>query len=110
MSIGVEKLAIISALVTLGGCCKPLKPPSPPIRCEIPPERLAEQCAAPKAVAANATYGDVLKDYLEDRQSLKLCRDHDEYLKQQVNACNAALKKYAEDIAKINGEAEQSRK
>ena len=110
MSIGVNKLAIISALLTLGGCCKPLKPPAPPIRCEIPPERLAEQCAAPTVVAANATYSDVLNDYLVDRQSLKFCKDQHEFLKQQINACNAALKKYAADIAQIYREAEQARK
>ena len=92
----------LAATALLAGCCHQIPVIEESLDCPIASERLQEQCAEPVAIAADATYADVLGAAINDRKNLRLCAVHDLLLAQTVAACNAAIAKHNQAIRKIN--------
>ena len=93
---------VLAFSTLLTACCPPIQHIDPPVLCDISAERLAENCAQPSQIPLNATYGDILKIHLADRQALESCKKSDDFLKKQVLLCQTKLKKYGEGIEELN--------
>ena len=62
----------------------------------------ALRCAEPVSLAEGATYGDLVRAGVEDRNALRVCARHDRLLADTLRECNASLERYKVQIRDIN--------
>ena len=92
----------LAASAGLAGCSTTVNVVPEPLACPVSAEVLAQRCAEPLALADGATYGDLVKASVEDRNALRVCARHDRLLADSLVACNAALERYKVQIREIN--------
>lgn len=95
-------LVLLAATAAFAGCSATINVLPEPLACPVAPEILAQRCAEPVALADGATYGDLVKASVEDRNALRVCARHDRLLAESLMACNAALESYKLKIREIN--------
>ena len=93
---------LLAASAGFAGCSATVNVLPEPLACPVSPEVLAQRCAEPVALADGATFGDLVKASVEDRNSLRVCARHDRLLADSLMACNAALENYKLKIREIN--------
>jgi hypothetical protein len=92
----------LSACALFAGCSTTVSLVPEPLACPVSPEILAQRCAEPVSLADGATFGDLVKASVEDRNALRVCARHDRLLADTLSACNAALESYKLKIREIN--------
>ena len=93
---------LLAASAVFAGCSATINVLPEPLACPVSPEILAQRCAEPVSLADGATYGDLVKASVEDRNALRVCARHDRLLADTLMACNAALESYKLKIREIN--------
>jgi hypothetical protein len=95
-------LLVVPAAAALSGCVTPIPVIPEPISCPIADDLVAQSCASPSALADSASYGELIKAGLEDRNALSSCARHDKLLADSIRECNAAIGRYKTSIKEIN--------
>lgn len=94
--------ALLAACAGLAGCSTTVNLVPEPLSCPVSPEILAQRCSEPVSLPDGATYGDLVKASLEDRNALRVCARHDRLLADTLRECNASLERYKVQIREIN--------
>ena len=103
------RLAIAALALAAAGCTTVVPVIPKLVACEIPPAQLQPGCAAPGAIAAGLTYGDLVGVAIADRRNLSLCAEQNRFLVQAVTACNAAIAEHNRKLDEVNAELSQRR-
>lgn len=93
---------LLAASAGFAGCSATVNVVPEPLACPVSPEVLAQRCAEPVLLADGATFGDLAKASVEDRNALRVCARQDRLLADALMACNAALESYKLKIREIN--------
>jgi hypothetical protein len=95
-------VAWLALCAAFAGCSTTVNVVPEPLACPVPPEVLAQRCAEPVSLADGATYGDLVRAGVEDRNALRVCARHDRLLADTLRECNASLERYKVQIREIN--------
>ncbi len=104
-----RRIALAALALAAAGCTTVVPVVPKLVACEIPPATLQEGCAAPGAIAAGLTYGDLVGVAIADRRSLRLCAEQNRFLVQAVTACNAAIAEHNRKLDELNAELSKRR-
>lgn len=96
------RVMLLAVSAVFAGCSTTVNVVPEPLACPVSAEVLAQRCAEPVALADGATFGDLIKASVEDRNALRVCARHDRLLADSLLACNAALESYKVKIREIN--------
>ncbi len=103
------RVAIVAGALAAAGCTTVVPVIPKLVACEIPPAQLQEGCAAPGAIAAGLTYGELVGVTIADRRNLRLCAEQNRFLVQAVTACNAAIAEHNRKLDEINADLSKRR-
>lgn len=95
-------VALLAVSAGFAGCSTTVNLVPEPLSCPVSPEVLAQRCVEPASLADGATYGDLIKAGVEDRNALRVCARHDRLLADTLRECNASLERYKVQIREIN--------
>ena len=98
----LRSAALLAVCAGFAGCSTTVNLVPEPLSCPVSPEVLAQRCADPVSLADGATFGDLVKAGLEDRNALRMCARHDRLLVDTLRECNASLERYKVQIREIN--------
>lgn len=87
-----------AVLALLTGCGTTVKMLPESLDCPVLPERLATACAAPQALPDGASFEQLIRASIQDRQALQLCEKRRADLAESVRICNQAV---ADHLAKV---------
>lgn len=93
---------LLVVCAAFAGCSATVNVVPEPLACPVSPEVLAQRCAEPVSLADGATYGDLVRAGVEDRNALRVCARHDRLLADTLRECNASLERYKVQIREIN--------
>jgi len=84
------------------GCSATVNLVPEPLSCPLPKPAAELRCADPASLADGATFGDLVKASVEDRNALRLCARNTQLLVQTMTACTEATERYKVQIREIN--------
>ena len=104
MNTGLPRSAQPAAALSslLLGACTAIPVIPEPLSCPIAADLVAQRCTTPSTLSADASYGDLIKASVEDRNALSACARHDKLLADAITECNAATARYKAAIKDIN--------
>lgn len=108
-AVSALRIAVAAGALAAAGCTTVVPVVPKLVACEIPPTSLQEGCAAPGAIAAGLTYGELVGVAIADRRSLRLCAEQNRFLAQAVSACNAAIAEHNRKLDELNAELSKRR-
>lgn len=92
----------LAASAGFAGCSTTVNLVPEPLACPLPKPEAELRCAAPVAPDGVATYGDLIKASVEDRNALRVCARNTQLLVQTMTACTEATERYKQQIRDIN--------
>lgn len=98
----VARVFAATLTVLLAGCCTRIPVIEEPMACPINLIQLEQRCKVPSALPEDATYGDLVKASLNDRDALRACSVHDTLLADALKACNTSIERLRAKIQEIN--------
>jgi hypothetical protein len=93
---------LLAASAGFAGCSTTVNLVPEPLSCPLPKTDAELRCAGPVALADGATYGDLVKASVEDRNALRVCARNTQLLVQTMTACAEATERYKVQIREIN--------
>lgn len=106
-TIRLALLAPALAMLTACGTAVKLLPES--LDCPVLEERLAAGCAAPAALPDGATFEQVIRAGMQDRQALLVCEKRRADLAQSVRLCNKAVAEHLQTLRDLNRASQAGR-
>ena len=100
-------LAPAAALLTACGTTVKMLPES--LDCPVLEQRLATACSTPTALPDGATFEQLIRASMQDRQALLVCEKRRADLAQTVRLCNKAVADHLQQIKAINQAAQPAR-
>ena len=100
-------LAPATALLTACGTTVKMLPES--LDCPVLEQRLATACSAPTVLPDGATFEQLIRASMQDRQALLVCEKRRADLAQTVRLCNKAVADHLQQIKAINQAAQPAR-
>lgn len=89
-------------LALLNGCGTSVKLLPESLDCPVLPERLATACAAPQALPDGASFEQVIRASIQDRQALQVCEKRRADLAESVRLCNRAVAEHLDKLRALN--------
>ncbi|MES2719116.1 MAG: hypothetical protein V4795_25370 [Pseudomonadota bacterium] len=99
--------ALLLALLTGCGTSVKLLPDS--LDCPVLPERLATACAAPQALPDGASFEQLIRASIQDRQALQVCEKRRADLADSVRLCNRAVADHLAKLRELNQASQAAR-
>jgi hypothetical protein len=93
---------LLAVSAGFAGCSATVNLVPEPLSCPLPKPEAELRCAGPMALADGATYGDIVKAGVEDRNALRVCARNTQLLVQTMTACTEATERYKLQIREIN--------
>ncbi len=98
----VCRLALLALLVLVTACGTTVKLLPESLDCPVLEERLAAACAAPTRLPEGATFEQVIRAGMQDRQALLVCEKRRADLAQSVRICNKAVADHLQKLRELN--------
>ncbi len=95
-------LAALAAMVLGLGACTTVKLVPESLDCPVPEARLAEACPAPGDLPDGASFQDLIRVSIADRQALQLCELRRKELAAAIRTCNQAVAEHLKVLREIN--------
>ena len=89
-------------LALLSGCGTTVKVLPDSLDCPVLPERLSTACAAPQALSEGASFEQLIRASIQDRQALQLCEKRRADLAESVRICNKAVADHLARLRELN--------
>lgn len=89
-------------LLLLTGCGTTVKMLPESLDCPVLPERLAIACAAPQALPDGASFEQLIRASIQDRQALQVCEKRRADLAESVRICNRAVSDHLAKLRELN--------
>ncbi len=102
-------LALPALLALLTGCGTSVKLLPESLDCPVLPERLATACAAPQALADGASFEQLIRASIQDRQALQVCEKRRADLAESVRICNKAVADHLARLRDLNQASQAAR-
>lgn len=99
---GLRGLGLLALAALLGACAPTLPVVVKPVACELPADRLAATCDAPRALPDGLTYADLISVGIDDRKALRACGAQQQALVAMIRACQGTIKSYNDQLVEIN--------
>lgn len=93
-------------LAMLAGCGTTVKMLPESLDCPVLPERLDTACAAPQALADGASFEQLIRASILDRQALQVCEKRRADLAASVRLCNKAVAEHLATLRALNQAAQ----
>lgn len=93
---------LLAAAALLAGCGATVKLVPESLNCPVPEARLAEPCAEPGNLADGASFQDLIRVSIADRQALQLCELRRKELAAAIRTCNQAVAEHIQVLREIN--------
>ncbi len=106
-TVRLALVAPVLAALTACGTTVKLLPES--LDCPVLEARLASGCAAPTALPDGATFEQVLRAGMQDRQALLVCEKRRADLAQTVRLCNKAVAEHLQTLRELNQASQAGR-
>ena len=106
-AIRLVMLAPVLAVLTACGTTVKLLPES--LDCPVLEERLAAGCAAPATLPDGASFEQVIRAGMQDRQALLVCEKRRADLAQTVRLCNKAVAEHLQTLRELNQASQAGR-
>ncbi len=103
------RLAALAPLVLLTACGTTVKMLPESLDCPVLEERLATACAAPVKLPDGATFEQVIRAGMQDRQALQVCEKRRADLAQSVRICNKAVAEHLQKLRELNQASQAGR-
>ena len=100
---------LVPALALLSACGTTVKMLPESLDCPVLEARLAAGCAAPAALPDGATFEQVIRAGMQDRQALLVCERRRADLAQTVRLCNKAVAEHLEQLRALNQASQAAR-
>lgn len=97
-----QALLLPALLALLTGCGSTVKVLPDSLDCPVLPERLATACAAPQALPEGASFEQLIRASIQDRQALQLCEKRRADLAESVRICNKAVADHLAKLRELN--------
>jgi len=91
-----------AVLALLGGCGTTVKLLPESLDCPVLPERLDTACAAPQVLADGASFEQLIRASIQDRQALQVCEKRRADLAASVRICNKAVAEHLTKLRELN--------
>jgi hypothetical protein len=95
-------LLLPTVLAALTGCGTTVKMLPESLDCPVLPERLRTACAAPQTLPDGATYEQLIRASIQDRQALLVCEKRRADLAESVRICNQAVADHLAQLRELN--------
>ena len=95
-------LLLPGLLAALAGCGTTVKMLPESLDCPVLPERLGTACAAPQALPDGASFEQLIRASIQDRQALQLCEKRRADLAESVRICNKAVADHLARLRELN--------
>jgi hypothetical protein len=95
--------------VVLTACGTTVKMLPESLDCPVLEQRLATTCAAPTMLPDGASFEQLIRASMQDRQALLVCEKRRADLAQTVRLCNQAVADHLQQIKAINQAAQAAR-
>jgi len=102
-------LAWPALLALLTGCGTSVKLLPESLDCPVLPERLATACAAPQVLADGASFEQLIRASIQDRQALQVCEKRRADLAESVRICNQAVADHLAKLRDLNQASQAAR-
>lgn len=99
--------ALLAGLLAACGTTVKMLPES--LDCPVPEPRLSVACAAPTTLPDGASFEQVIRASMQDRQALLVCEKRRADLAETVRLCNKAVADHLQTIRAINQAAQPAR-
>lgn len=104
------RICMLPALVALlTGCGSTVKLLPESLDCPVLPERLATACAAPQALPDGASFEQLIRASIQDRQALQVCEKRRADLADSVRICNQAVADHLAKLRALNQASQSAR-
>ena len=97
----------LAALLSACGTTVKMLPES--LDCPVLEERLATGCATPTTLPDGATFEQVIRAGMQDRQALLVCEKRRADLAQTVRICNKAVAEHLQKLRELNQASQAGR-
>jgi hypothetical protein len=94
--------ALLAAMAALGGCGTTVAVLPESLTCPVGNDVLDKTCDRPVALADGASFQDLLKAGIDDRNALRQCELRRQELADAMRRCNRAIDDYMVRIREIN--------
>jgi hypothetical protein len=91
-----------AVLTLLTGCGTTVTMLPESLDCPVLPERLSTACAAPQALPDGASFEQLIRASIQDRQALQLCEKRRADLAESVGICNKAVADHLAKLRELN--------
>ena len=95
-------LLLPALLALLTGCGTTVNMLPDSLDCPVLPERLGTACAAPQALPEGASFEQLIRASIQDRQALQLCEKRRADLAETVRICNKAVADHLARLRELN--------
>ena len=99
--------ALLMALLT--GCATSVKLLPESLDCPVLPDRLATACAAPQTLPDGASFEQLIRASIQDRQALQVCEKRRADLAESVRICNRAVADHLASLRALNQASQAGR-
>ncbi len=103
------RCTLLAPLVLLAACGTTVKMLPESLDCPVLEERLAATCAAPATLGDGATFEQVIRAGMQDRQALLVCEKRRADLAQTVRLCNKAVAEHLQKLRELNQASQAGR-
>lgn len=93
-------LPLLAALLT--GCGTTVKVLPESLDCPVLPERLATACPAPQTLSDGASFEQLIRASIQDRQALQVCEKRRADLAETLRICNKAVADHLVRLRELN--------
>jgi hypothetical protein len=102
-------LLALAAPLLLGACGTTVKMLPDSLDCPVLEERLAAACAAPTRLPDGATFEQVIRAGMQDRQALLVCEKRRADLAERIRTCNRAVAEHLQKLRELNQASQAGR-
>jgi hypothetical protein len=107
--MSIVRLACLAPLVLLTACGTTVKLLPESLDCPVLEERLATACAAPTMLPDGASFEQVIRAGMQDRQALLVCEKRRADLADRIRACNRAVAEHLQALRELNRASQAGR-
>lgn len=96
-------------LAVLTGCGTTVKVLPESLDCPVLPERLSTACTPPQALPDGATFEQLIRASIQDRQALQVCEKRRADLADTLRVCNKAVADHLVRLRELNQASQAAR-
>ena len=105
----VRLALLVPAVALLAACGTTVKMLPESLDCPVLEERLAAACAAPTTLPDGATFEQVIRAGMQDRQALLVCEKRRADLADRMRLCNRAVADHLQKLRELNQASQAGR-